>query len=64
MQIGHQLFDLAMGGNQIIVHVARMARRVAQARQTLDFGEVADHPPEAPRGAIGTRPAIGVHVLT
>ena len=39
MQIGHQRRQVAMRGDQRVVHVARMAGGVAQPRQAGDFGE-------------------------
>ena len=48
MQVGHQLRQIAMRGDQIVVHVARMAGRVAQPRDAGDFGEATQQLAERP----------------
>ena len=47
MQIGHQLLDLGMGGDQAVAHVGRVAGRVADALEASDPGERADEVGEA-----------------
>ena len=48
MQIRHQRRHVAMGGDQIVGHVAGMGGGVADAVQPVDLGQVADQPAEAP----------------
>ena len=49
VQIGHQLLDLAMRGDQRIVHVGGMTGGVADAFQPIDPGQRADELGEAAR---------------
>ena len=63
MQIGHQRIEIAMGGDEIVVHVARMAGGVAQAVDARDFGEAEQQPAEAPVAAVGPFAMPGVDVL-
>ena len=48
VQEGHQLRQVAMGGDQVVVHVARVAGGVAQPEQAGDLGQFAQQPAEAP----------------
>ena len=63
MQKRHQLFDLAMGRDQIVVHVAGMAGGVADARHILDGGNGLRS--AAPESSLCRRvpAAIGIDVL-
>ena len=64
VEIGHQRGQLAMGGDQVLVHVARMGGRIANAREAGQVGERADQPAETPFGSASRSFAvIGVHVL-
>ena len=58
MQVGHQLVDLAMGGDQRVGHVRRVAGRVADALEPIDLRQRSDQVGEA---AALVRP--GIHVL-
>ena len=51
VHIGHQRGQVAMGGDQIVVHVARMAGRVAQAHDAGHLGKTAQQPAERRMGA-------------
>ena len=51
MDEGHQLRHVAMGGDQVVFHVARVRRGVADAQQAVDFRQLADQAAEAPGGA-------------
>ena len=42
MQIGHQFLDLAVGGDQSVVHVGRVAGGVADTRKAIDLRQRAD----------------------
>ena len=48
VQEGRQLAHLGVGGDQLVVHVARMRRGVAQARQPIDLRQAADEAAQAP----------------
>ncbi len=64
VQIGHQLWKIAMRFDQIVGHVARMARRVAQPFDALDLRQPLKQLRERPRCApFGLLAVIGVHVL-
>ena len=63
MQAWHQLRQIAVRRDQTFVHVGRMAGRVAQACDALDFGRAAEQTAERPLRAVGPRAMIGVHVL-
>ena len=52
MQVRHELRHLAVHGDQLVVHVARMRGRVADARDALDLGQRADQARERPGRAI------------
>ena len=52
-----------MGGDQLVVHVARMRGGVAQPRQAVDLGQGEQQPAEAPDVAPGALAVIGVDVL-
>src|SRR6185437_2153898 len=47
MQERHQLFDVAMGLDQLVIDIARMRSGVADARETRNLGGGADQAPEA-----------------
>ena len=51
MHIGHQRRQIAVRGDQIVVHVARMAGRVAQAHDAGHVAETAQQPAERRRRA-------------
>ena len=53
MQIGHQLRLAAMGGDQIVVHIAGMGGGIADARKTFDPGEGTDQARKIPAAALG-----------
>ncbi len=63
MQIGHQFGQIAVGGDQLVIHVARMGRRVADTLDALDFGQHVAQGAKADAGAVGIKPVIGVDVL-
>src|SRR4051812_34934833 len=63
MQIGHQHLDVAMRGNEIVIHVARMAGGVAESLQAVDPRKAADEPGETPSRTVWPFAAIGIHVL-
>ncbi len=63
MQERHQLFDIAMRLDQLVVHIARMRGRVAQPLEPRQLGERANEPAEAPHCAIDAVAVIGVDVL-
>ena len=44
MQVGHELGHFRMSDDEIIAHVARMARHVADALQAIDAGKTTDQP--------------------
>ena len=48
VQERHQLRQVAMGADQLRVHVARVRGRVAQPRQARDLGQRAQQPGQAP----------------
>ena len=48
MQMGHQLRQVAMRGDQVVIDVARMAGGVAQPRDAGNFGDAMQQPPERP----------------
>ena len=52
-----------MGRDQRVVHVARMARRIAQAREARDLGEALDEARERPHAPVRPVAVIGVDVL-
>src|ERR1700733_3448624 len=64
MQIGHQLCYLAMRMDQVIAHIARMARRVTQPCNAVDLCKCVKEPGQAPEFAIGSRASIRIDVLT
>ena len=63
MQKRHQRRNVAMRGNQIVVHVARVGGGVAQPRQAGDFGQFAQQPPKTPNIPIRRFAMPGIHVL-
>ena len=63
MQIGHQRVEIAMGGDQVVVHVARMAGGVAQPVEAGDLGEAEEEPAEAPGAAVRALAVPGIDVL-
>ncbi len=63
MQVGHELGEVAMGFDQPIVHVARMAGGIAQARKALDIGQPVEEVAEAPFIAIRAETVPGVDIL-
>ena len=63
MQIGHQHIEITVRGNQFVVHVARMAGRVAQPCDARNFGESEQQPAKSPCGAVRSHAMIGVDVL-
>ena len=56
MEIGHQLFAFAMGGDQVVAHVVRMRGGEADPRQPLDPFEFPDEPRERPVRSPGPSP--------
>ena len=63
MQLRHQRRQVAMRGDQIVVHVARMAGGVAQPRDAGNFGEPVQQAAERRGAAVGALAVIGVDVL-
>ena len=63
MQERHQRRQIAMRRDQTVVDIARMARGVAQARNTRHFREPLQQAPERESTAAGAFAMIGVHVL-
>ena len=47
VHVGHQLGQFAMGRDQIVIHVARVARRVTQTKNAGDLGKTAKQSAEA-----------------
>ena len=59
VQVRHELRHRAVGGDQIVVHVARMGGRVADARHAIDLGQGMDQSRQRPgrrRRAWGASP--------
>ena len=52
VQERHQHRQVAMRGDQFVVHVARVRRGVAQAQQAGQRRQLAQQPPEAPGAAV------------
>src|SRR6185295_11091789 len=63
MQERHDLSKIAMGGDKIIAHVARMACHVTQARQTIDACELSQKFRKRPYLPVRTLAAISIDVL-
>ena len=63
VHIRHQRGEVAMGGDQVVVHVARVAGHVAQARDAGHLVETAQQPAERRRTPVAILPMIGIHVL-
>src|SRR5690606_35633926 len=63
VQIRHELRQVAMGGDQVVVHVARMARRVAQAIKPRNLCQPEKKPAQAPFTPVRTFAMPGVDVL-
>ena len=63
VQVGHQLVDVAMRGEQLVVHVARMDGGVADAGEAIDLGQAAAELAEADGAAARVEAVIGVDVL-
>ena len=63
MQIGHQDVEIAMGRDQRVVHVARMAGGVAQPLQPGQLGQQISQLAQAHGAALVVRAVIGVDVL-
>ena len=63
MQIRHQLCFIAMGGDQIFVHVARMGCGKAQALYAANQGQMPYKLAKAPRRAVIGNAVIGIHIL-
>ena len=62
MQVGHQLWFLGMGGDQVVGHVVGMRGRVADAGEPLDPRQFPDQTPKAPV-AVRARAVVAVDVL-
>ena len=63
VEVRHGLRQIAVGGDQLVVHVVGMARGVAQPRDSLDLGEAAQEPAERPAPAVRALAVPGVDVL-
>ena len=63
VQVRHQPRQIAMRRDQARVHVARMARGVAQASDSRHLGNARQQTPQRPGTAVGSFAVIGVHVL-
>ena len=63
MQIGHQLVDVAVRGDETLIHVARVRGRVTNAVKAIDRRKFGNEFAEAPRAPLAD-PVIGVDVLT
>ena len=64
MQVGHQLPEIAMRGDQFVVHVAGVAGGVAQARDAGDVCKPMQQPSQAPRSAVRPFAVPRIDVLT
>ena len=63
VQVRHELGLVAVRRDQVVAHVARMARGVAQALDAADADEVRDQVRERAHAAVGPQSVIGVDVL-
>ena len=63
MQERHQARDIAMGGDELVIDIERMGRRVAQPLKPLDPIEPGQKPAQAPALAVRALAVIGVDVL-
>ena len=63
MQLRHQRRQIAMRGDEAVIHVARMARGVAQTRDTGNFGEPMQQPSQRRGAAACVLAVIAVDVL-
>ena len=63
VKIGHQRRYIAMRQDQVLVHIERMGRGVADAMEAVDLGKLADQPRKAPAAAVRRFTVIGVHIL-
>src|SRR5690348_16454402 len=63
MQLRHQGRQVAMGRDEVVVDVAWMTGRVAQARDARNLGESEEQSSERPRPPVGSDAMIGVDVL-
>ena len=63
MQLRHQRRQVAMRGDEIVIHVAGMAGAVAQARDAGNFRKAMHQPPERRCAAARVLAVIGVDVL-
>ena len=52
-----------MGGDQVVIHVARVGRGIAQAGIGQRLGQHAQQPAESPGRAIRPFPMPGIHIL-
>ncbi len=63
MQIRHQLAQVTMGGNQAVIHVARMAGGVTKAGNPRNARQTKQKFAQAPFATIVTSAVPGIHVL-
>ena len=63
MEIGHQLVDRPMGGDEVGRHIAGMRGRVADPVETPDAGKLFDQARQPAFRACRRHAMIGVHVL-
>lgn len=63
MQEWHQLFDVPVRRNQIIIHIARMGCGVTNAIKPINFGQLTQQTSKPPFTPIRRVAVIGVHIL-
>src|SRR5690606_33691741 len=63
VQVGHQLVEVTVGGNQLLVHVPGVGGGVAQALQPIDFCEPPQEASQSPLAAVGSLSVVGIDVL-
>src|SRR5215470_20082651 len=63
MQVRHQLFHVAVSGDEVLAHVAGMAGGIAQPLEGLDPSQVADQLSQAERYPARPTSTVGVDVL-
>ena len=63
MQVGHELGLVRMQLDEVVIHVARMARGIAEPLDVGDLREPLDELGQRPGRSVRPQPMIGVHVL-
>src|SRR5262249_1166924 len=64
MKLRHEDREVAMGGNEIFVHIARMAGRVTKPQHAWHLGEAIEQVTERGRPAVRALAMIAVAVLS